>query len=168
MLPSLPISNSTKSAGVHTECSCHGSQLRPGGQLLPGLPHYLVGQFGVGVRGAGLMGRFIGWAYTVTRSPLSHHVPRVVFEAPEKEMGRIDAQRRIAAVQDIHSVGNGAIGHFIGNSVRQFLVFAVARIKHSVALIVFVGLPKPAFRVRAARDLFGKSFFQRAGVISHA
>jgi hypothetical protein len=133
-----------------------------------------VSQFGLGVIGTDKMRRdtapiLLGMS-DMARSPLGRTIAHVVSFSPQKQMGRIDADRIVASVQHANFSGYRAVVDFVRNAVSKALAVPPVDLllKHAVSLVVFDGEPQPALVWSSLIDLRPKASFDWSCGFNHS
>lgn len=75
---------------------------------------------------------------------LRRHVSQVVVRGTEKQMVRANARRIVAAMADVLTMRDGAVGHFIGQAMG-IAELTVYRADFAIAECAFRGRPIPTF-----------------------
>lgn len=97
-----------------------------------------------------------------SKSALIHGISNVISSSSSKEMSRVAAPSKVAAVANKKAIGNFAIGERIGYSAGLGGSLSLASIKHSVAPWIYSSGPRPA-RIRATGfvNVFPESLLKR-------
>lgn len=80
----------------------------------------------------------------ISIAPFLGAVLHVIFASARAKVGRVNAQRVITRMENVHSSRNLALRFFVRKSMRQFLAYCRSQRVHAVPLVVDVASPYPA------------------------